>query len=49
MGSRQSLERVSSKDLAMHRFIDFAVDIKTKEKQLKVLKPNTNQVLKQSA
>jgi len=38
----QSEGRVSATDFARHRFMDFAFDMRTKTKQLKMLNPNRN-------
>ena len=43
-----SITNLSEKDISLHRFVDYAVDMQTKKSQLRVLKPNLSQVLKQA-
>lgn len=47
--NNSSVERVSASDVPLHRFVDFAIDLKTKNKQLKVLNPSLSQVSKNTS
>ena len=39
-GRSNSIEHIAASKVAMHRFTDYVVDMKSKQKQLKVLNPS---------
>lgn len=47
--NNSSIERMSSIDVPLHRFVDFAIDLKTKQSQLVMLKPSLSQVKKNTS
>ena len=47
--SERQIERLEPNDVALHRFVDFAVDMKTKQKQLQMLKPSLLQTSKNTS
>ena len=46
--SSHSIGRISANDIGMHRFVDYALDIATKQKQLRMLHPSRGQTEKDS-